>query len=477
MVNIQFLRHSRKMKMLLFTIFGLYAEIRVAISGHPNNLDPLNSTDANSQNINRLVHRSLVDFDKNMRLICDLCENFKEDFSSGYKVLFNLKKNSCKGEEVTSKDVQDSLRAFQSKKSIFRFAFNKIEMEILDKYSFFFKYDDYQLEHLSNLPLLKIFKEGKNCGKYNLNVENSSYYLKGKDLPTLEFVVVRDETTLALKLINKEIDMAISNMGPRKYFWLKKNYSKDLKFLSSPSINIRFISFNTKREKLKDPKVRELLSALVPLDDLIRYKLKGEALKSQGLFSPVFKDFVYLKKNDKSIIKKIDEILPKKEGVRLKLDWKMSSDRFNVEWARLIAHEFKKYSIILQVNPMEWGSYYKSYKDGNFDMATGSWVGMAGPEMLYTAFHSDSFPPKGLNRGSFSNSESDKLLTQAIKETDKEKRNKLFIQAQKVLYENFPYIFLWHPHTRWIVRKCLTVDLPYPNGSIQPMLTMVDKCN
>ena len=52
--------------------------INIAISAAPNNLVPFFSTDANSQNINRLVHSALVDFNEKMQFVCIACESFEE---------------------------------------------------------------------------------------------------------------------------------------------------------------------------------------------------------------------------------------------------------------------------------------------------------------------------------------------------------------------------------------------------------------
>ena len=109
-------------------------EIKIAISSVPNNINPFFSVDSNSQNINRLVHASLTDFDRSMSFSCILCERYSETVKDGkHRIHFLLKKDIkfWDGSSVTSHDVKKSVSYFSSKemKSIFRFAFSNTPWE------------------------------------------------------------------------------------------------------------------------------------------------------------------------------------------------------------------------------------------------------------------------------------------------------------------------------------------------------------
>ena len=101
---------------------------KVAISSSPSNLSPFFSTDANSQNINRLVHLSLVDFDLQMKPVCRLCTSYEEiRKGANYSIKFKLRKDIkfWDGAKVSAKDILASWKYFTETKkikSIFRFA-------------------------------------------------------------------------------------------------------------------------------------------------------------------------------------------------------------------------------------------------------------------------------------------------------------------------------------------------------------------
>jgi peptide/nickel transport system substrate-binding protein len=74
------------------------------------------------------------------------------------------------------------------------------------------------------------------------------------------------------------------------------------------------------------------------------------------------------------------------------------------------------------------------------------WIGSnEDPDIFRYAYGSKSFPPKGGNRGRYSNASLDALLKQATAETDDGERRKAYVEAQRILAEELPGIPLWYP--------------------------------
>jgi peptide/nickel transport system substrate-binding protein len=75
------------------------------------------------------------------------------------------------------------------------------------------------------------------------------------------------------------------------------------------------------------------------------------------------------------------------------------------------------------------------------------------PDIFRYAYATESFPPRGGNRGRYSNPKVDALLNAAAAETDQARRRADYIEVQKILAEDLPGIPLWYPnnevvHTR-----------------------------
>ncbi|OUR93014.1 hypothetical protein A9Q84_21155 [Halobacteriovorax marinus] len=485
-------------------------KVRLAISSSPANLSPFYGTDGNSQNINRLVHLTLTDFSKKMTFYCRFCETFSERMEGAKHILsFKLKKNInfWDGSKVTAKDVYNSWKYFTDTKvikSVFRFGLGKIkDVKIINDYNVELVYEKFDPDNLSDLALLKIVKINKKdivanipyssiigAGPYKYKiVDELEVTLESRDgkRPELVFKVVKDETTLALKLINKEIDLSLANISPRKYHWLKNN-RPDLSFHEMEGTIFNYMGINHKNKYLKIKKIRKALSLLIPREKLLKHKLKSTATPSSSMFSKAFTK-MYIGPKIDSYDPDLSEKLFKESGFSkdkkgklvidgkpFKLTWRVSNNKNAIEMVETIKKYFERAGIEVEVSVQEWGIYYRNIKQGKFDIMMGRWMGFTGPSMLKYVFHSESVPPKGANRGYFVNKEFDKLIDLATTETNEEKRNNYYKKALEISNEEYSYINLWHPNIIWIGRKCLQGVDVQPNGSFLPLLNLVDNC-
>ncbi len=63
---------------------------------------------------------------------------------------------------------------------------------------------------------------------------------------------------------------------------------------------------------------------------------------------------------------------------------------------------------------------------------------------LAYAFHSDEID-EGYNFGSYSNPEDDRLIDEAYREADVDRKRMALDRIQEILHEEHPYTFLWEP--------------------------------
>lgn len=483
-------------------------KINIAISAAPNNLNPFFSTDANSQNINRLVHMALIDFNQKMQFECKACSKFEEKIEGNKQVIYFTLRSDLSfsdGTMVQPEDVRKSWEYYaknQNIKSTFMGAFETIEdIKIIDSHNLSITFSSYSLENLSNLALLKIVKL-KDPTKVAMDVKDvvgcGDYYLteilpleitvtpKNQSKPTLVFKVVKDETTLALKLINKEIDLSVANMSPRKVNWLKDS-AHDLKVWEIPSGNFLFMGLNHKREMFKDVRLRHAISLLIPRNDILKYKLKNTAVLSSGMFSPAFADMYEQKPIDvfdvegarkliaESGYKKNAKGILEKDGKELELDWKVSNNKASIEVVEVIQSYLEKEGFKINISIQEWGTYMSAFKGGMFDVVVGQWIGFTGPDMLKFVFYSKNTPPKGGNRTSYNNSNFDKIIDEATVETEFAKRNALYKKSLDIVNKDYAYINLWHPNIIWIANKCLKNIELEPTGGFYPLLKIEKK--
>lgn len=499
------MKKCKSLLLFLFVILGSYGlggvntaqakTYNIAIGSAPNNLSPFFSTDSNSQNINRLLHLTLIDFNRAMKPVCIACESFSDRIVNGKHIIKFKLRDDLKfwdGSKLDANSVKYTHELFTEKekiKSIFRFAFGNIEkVNVLSSLELELVYKKYGLDNLSNLALFKIMKLNGDykgvksivgAGDFKLISETplAITIQNTKNGSLLVFKVVKDETTLALKLLNNEVDGSIATISPRKIQWLKNNSKEKLNFYEMSSSNYAYINFNHKKAPFDDLNVRKALGLILPIDDVINYKFKKQVVKSTGMFAPTFGELYLDKGSQQHNLKKAEEALKvagylknkngiwEKGGKEFSITWKVSNSKSSFEIVKTLASYLEKFGIKVEILTQEWGTFMRSYKKGDFDIVLSQWVGFTDGGMLEYVFHSKKMPPKGANRGYYSNEDVDRLIDQASKSNDVSMQISNFKQVISIINDDYAYINLWHPMITWVFNKEVKGINVYPNGS------------
>jgi peptide/nickel transport system substrate-binding protein len=154
------------------------------------------------------------------------------------------------------------------------------------------------------------------------------------------------------------------------------------------------------------------------------------------------------------------------DGVRFHLTMKTST----VEDARLLSavlqQQLARVGIALDIRSYEFATFYADILRGAFQMYSLRWIGgNEQPDLFTYAFASSRFPPKGANRGHYSNPKLDALLDDAWQNTDQEKRKADYAQAQEILARDLPALNLWYRDTVVVHNRRLTHVDPTASGS------------
>jgi peptide/nickel transport system substrate-binding protein len=488
----------------------------VGIEGEPSHINPLYATDANGQNLGRLVFNGLVRIDDDMIPAADLAKSFKVENKLNYS--FTLRKGVLfhDGSEMSSEDVVASIEAFQDPefKSPFKGAFTRIkDLKAPDQHTIRFRTDKvepgllvdlallkilpkevFQKENFESLPASKIPGTGpyifqsQKQGTVELKRFDSYFGARHGDTaeaPRIQIKVIKDQTTRYLKLLRGEVDIAYNNLSPRKVA-LAEDEEK-LKVKTAPGVGYNYIGMNLELEMFQDPKVRKALAHALNIERVIKYKLKGYARRANSVLAPEFyfhKDTGFIEYDPKKAAKLLDEAgYPKNEktGKRdLSFVWKTSNNRFSVKVARIFADMFEELGIQVNVQSFEWGTFYGDIKSGNFEMYSLRWIGHVGPEFLYDLYHSTANVPEGFhkpyfNRVGYENPRLDSLLRKGMNLLKAEKRKKYFDKAQEIIARELPYISLWYPDITAVFRPHLKNVKLHPTGNWKILAKISEK--
>jgi len=137
---------------------------------------------------------------------------------------------------------------------------------------------------------------------------------------------------------------------------------------------------------------------------------------------------------------------PDKDGVRLRFTMKTSTDETTRLEAQAIQAQLREAGIVLTLRSAEFGTFYADITHGAFQMYMLRWIGSnEDPDIFHYAYATSMAPPKGANRGRFSDPRVDALLQAASAETSEAARRRDYMAVQQILAEQLPSIPLWYP--------------------------------
>ena len=126
----------------------------------------------------------------------------------------------------------------------------------------------------------------------------------------------------------------------------------------------------------------------------------------------------------------------------------------------------RRVGIEVRIRSNEWATFYDDMQRGNFDIAAMPWIGIRDPHHYYMVFDSQMTPPRGLNRGRYSNPEMDRLVEAGDATIDEAARKKIYAQVQKLAADDLPYVSLWWQDNVVVMNRTVSAFKPYPNGSL-----------
>jgi peptide/nickel transport system substrate-binding protein len=164
---------------------------------------------------------------------------------------------------------------------------------------------------------------------------------------------------------------------------------------------------------------------------------------------------------------------PGRGGVRFGLVYKTSNNKVSRQIASAVQQQLRAVGVDVSVQWLEWGTFYRDVKRGDFDLFGLTWVGITDPDGLRLRFSSKAFPPEGFNRGLYRNAEVDRLLEEGARVSEPAARRAIYARAQALLAEDVPYVSLWHPDNVAVAQPGVTGVLLPPDGNFSFLATVV----
>jgi peptide/nickel transport system substrate-binding protein len=296
---------------------------------------------------------------------------------------------------------------------------------------------------------------------------NDDYWAGVPAVPTgarriekVRFEVVPDAITSALELKKGSADLASNVVTLDMVHTLES--APNLKVESGPSSAAVYVTFNVTDPLLKDKRVRQAVACAIDRQPIVDAIWRGQArlantLLPVGHWAAAMDAELARYPHDVARAQRLLEeagFPAGKDGVRLRLTMKTSTDETTRLMAAVLQQQLRAAGIALEIRSAEFGTFYSDVTKGAFQVYALRWIGSnEDPDIFRYAYASSSFPPKGGNRGRYSNARVDALLAEAAASSDRVVRKKDYVEVQQILAEDLPGIPLWYPnnevvHTR-----------------------------
>ena len=211
--------------------------------------------------------------------------------------------------------------------------------------------------------------------------------------------------------------------------------------------------FNTEREPFNHVEVRRALSKTLEIPLMLETVREGAGVVANGPvpkgisgYDPNREPYPYQPEDAVKIVKEY-------KGMDREFVFLIpSNDNALRLMGEVIQAEWKRFGLKVRLQQMEWVTYKRMMLDGEFDLCFQNWYGdyPDGDNFLYPLFHSSQI---GLVNGSrLNNPEVDQLIEASQREQDKEKRVQLLQNANTLIFEQAPAIFLWY-RAKYIVTQ------------------------
>jgi peptide/nickel transport system substrate-binding protein len=448
------------------------------IESSPNNLDLRQGTDAQSERIGELIYAPLVRKDAHFNLQPWLATSWERPDALTW--VFHLRSGVRfhDGKLMTADDVAWSIRSMTNgvlitaKGGSFK---NVTAVEVRDPLTVVVHTRAPMASLLFNLSdgLFGVVESGAGrdeglrpvgTGPFrfvdqvqdkDVVVDRNPNYWADAPSPTIDrvrFEVVPDTITAALEIEKGSADVESNVLTMDMVHALRDK--PNLRIDSGPGARVDYLNFNVQDPALRDKRVRQAIACAIDKDALIAALWRGQARPADTLLpsghwaAASDSQLAQYPHNVARALQLLDAagLKPDKDGVRLRLTMKTSTDETTRLEAQAMQAELRDAGIVLTLRSAEFGTFYSDITKGAFQMYILRWIGSnEDPDIFYYSYATEMFPPKGANRGHYSNPRVDALLKAASADSDEATRRQDYVEVQQILADDLPSIPLWYP--------------------------------
>lgn len=286
---------------------------------------------------------------------------------------------------------------------------------------------------------------------------NPDYWGGAPKVQRLIFKVVPESSTRLEQVEAGELDIAYG-LSPEDVEKAREN--ADVQVVEQAGLNTNCIELNTSKEPFTKKEVRQALNYAVNKQELSEGLYNGNMVAAGGVLPPV--DWAYnpeLKgyEYDPAKAQELLQAAGYNDANPLKFTlmaytiargYNPAGDRL----ATAIQEYWAEVGVQAEIQTAEWTQYRADRRANKFQASQSGWMGDNGdPDNFLDSLLAGHSAGAG-NTAFYQNPQVDELLAQAQQESDQEKRKALYQQAEQIIVDDAPWVFLGYQKHQVVTR-------------------------
>ena len=327
-------------------------------------------------------------------------------------------------------------------------------------------------------------------------VTNQDYWQEIANLDQLIFKVIPDP---AARLMALEVGEVQGMEFPNPVDFDRINNNKDLVLMTQPGMNVGYLAINTgygyideNKNRIRDidleplvktpgyfepltkKKVRQAINMAIDKQSLVDNIFMGTAIKAKNGIPPFmlgYNDDIEDYPHDPARAKELLAEAGYPDGFEVTLHVMPVSRSYMFDPPK-IAEAIQSYLAVVGIKvkfyQVDWSSYLRETGDGKHQMCLLGWTGDNGDPDNFMSVYGTNSASIGTaeNRTFYINDTVQELLSKAIITYDDEKRAVYYQEAQEIIHEDAPWVYLVHSTQNVVFKNNTKGFILYPTSKV-----------
>jgi peptide/nickel transport system substrate-binding protein len=277
-------------------------------------------------------------------------------------------------------------------------------------------------------------------------VANTNYWGQA---PYINRLVYRSVADASVRLMEIEAGTADVALGIAPADIARAEADPNVQLIRRQNLSTAYIGFNVNRPYINNPLVRQAINYALDTHAIVEHVFMGVGSPVDGPIADIVWGFSrqepFTTNLDRARQLMVEAGYP--DGFKTSIWWNIGNQQ-REQIATMVQFALAPLGIEVEIVSMEWAAILDATLRGEQDMFIMGWVTVTGDADygLFPLFHSTTYGAGG-NRTFWSTPELDALLDAGRSETNSARRLEIYDQAQKIIRDNAPWIFLQQGET------------------------------